>query len=662
MHQNRPSVFAPLLLTLALASGGCGSEPPAAPPADDGGSPAPAVRIDDEPPGANCPEGGRAIHKGEDDDGDGVLDPGEIDATEYVCAEQGEGDLPELLTTRAEEPRGEHCPHGGTAVRSGLDLDGDGALDAQEVSGTTYVCAGAPPEEPEQTPERLVRIDEEQAGPNCIAGGAAVHAGLDDNADGTLDDEEIDHTDHVCGASLVGDYAVTDLDDLRALEGIRVITGTLTLLPELATVVSLPDLVYVGGSFEVEHAYALERLELPALAQVGGDLSVIFAPALRSLSLPSLARVGGALGLSWVDQLTAAELPELAEAGARLEPRLDAIAIQADALAELAMPSLRRSGGGIHLRGAALERVAFPALIEAGRFELWDSLAVQALEFPVLEAVRGDLIVWGIAAAEIALPRLLTVAGDLDVVDAQGAARLSLPELRGVGGTLLLARCAQLTALELPRLASAPRVIIRDQGRLTSFSLPALATVEEQVGIWYNPSLTDFSLPALRQTEWLSLSGNPRLAGLGGLAQLESVSRLMTVEDNLALEDLSGLAALSVLGGFLEIRGNHAMTRVGLARLERAKLIEIGRVGSGGNDRLGVVDMPALRRVDGLGISSNDRLTDLSLPSLTRIPGALNISMNPALPQCEAEALAAQLTGQPEQVYLGGNDDAGTCE
>ncbi|WP_437498461.1 DUF7151 family protein [Sorangium sp. So ce1099] len=665
MHQDRPSVFAPLLLTLALASAACGSEPPAAPPAGDGGSPAPAVRIDDEPPGASCPEGGRAIHKGEDDDGDGVLDPGEIDATEYVCAERGGGDLPELLTTRAEEPPGEHCPHGGTAVRSGLDLDGDGALDAQEVSGTTYVCAGAPPEEPEepeQTPERLVRIDEEPAGPNCVAGGAAVHAGLDDDGDGALGDDEIDHTDHVCGASLVGDHAVTDLDDLQALEGIRVITGTLTLAPELATVVSLPDLAYVGGSLDVEHAYVLERLELPALAHVGGDLSMLFVPALRSLSLPSLARVGGALGLSQVRQLAAVELPALTEVGARLEPRLDAVAIQADALAELAMPSLRRSGGGIHLRGAALERVAFPALMEVGRFELWDSLAVQALELPVLQEVRGDLIVWGIAAAEIALPRLLTVAGDLDVVDAQAAARLSLPELRGVGGTLVLARCAQLTDLELPRLASAPRFILRDQARLTSFSLPALATVKEQVGIWYNPSLTDFSLPALRQTEWLSLSGNPRLAGLGGLAQLESVSLLMTVEDNLALADLSGLAALSVLGGYLEISGNHAMTRVGLARLERAEVIDIGRVGISGNDRLEVVDMPALRRVDGLGISWNDRLTDLSLPSLARIPGGLNISMNPALPQCEAEALAAQLVAQPEHVYLGGNDDGGTCE
>lgn len=520
------------------------------------------------------------------------------------------------------------------------------------------MCAGAPPEQP---PERLVRIDEEPAGPSCIAGGTAVHTGLDDDGDGTLDEEEIDATERVCGASLVGDYTVARVEDLAALDGIRVITGTLTISAELATVVSLPDLAYVGGSIEARSAYGLDQLELPALAQVGGDFNMDSAPGLRSFSLPSLERVGGALKLAYLNQLAAVELPALTEVGVRVEPGVDAITVNAEALTALEMPSLRRSGG-IYLRGRAIERIAFPALSEAGGFELYDGLAVQALELPALREVRRDLHLWGVAAAEIALPSLMTVAGSLFVADAQNAARLSLPALKSVGYAFVVARCAQLTALDVPRLASAPHVIVRDLATLTSFSLPRLSAAEERVGVWYNPALTSFSLPELRRTRWLSVLDNPRLTGLGGLAQLESVSALMEVDDNTALEDLSGLASLSHIGGELHIRGNHAMTRVGLARLERARVIEIGSIGVAGNDRLEVVDMPALRRADGLHIMSNDLLTDLVLPTLTRVPGALTVGWNPALPQCEAEALAAQLTGEPEQIYLGSNDDDGTCE
>ncbi len=43
------------------------------------------IDVTDEPAGANCAEGGVRVDAGVDDDGDGVLDPGEIDTTEYVC-------------------------------------------------------------------------------------------------------------------------------------------------------------------------------------------------------------------------------------------------------------------------------------------------------------------------------------------------------------------------------------------------------------------------------------------------------------------------------------------------------------------------------------------------------------------------------------------------
>ncbi|MGK3962674.1 hypothetical protein WMF38_00615 [Sorangium sp. So ce118] len=656
MPRGRPLLFAPWLLAVALANGGCGSDGPSAP---DGEAGALAARVEDEPPGANCPGGGHAIHEGRDDDGDGALDPGEIDATEYVCAEQGE--LPGLLTTQAEEPPGEPCPHGGTAVRSGLDLDGDGALDAAEVAETTYVCAGAPTEEPEQAPERLVRIDEEPAGPRCLVGGAAVHSGVDDDRDGALDEEEIDDTEYVCDGSFIGDYTVNDADALLALDGIRVITGRLVIRWDQATAVALDDLAYVGGSLQVVDPDALERLSLPALAHVGGDLSVTSAPLLRSMSLPSLWRVGGALRLWDIDQLAALSLPELTEIGGALDPLADALLIQMEALADLAVPSLQRSGGRIYLDTPALERIAFPALFEAGGIDVTDGSAAQALELPVLREVHGDLSLTNVAAAQIALPRLEATAGRLSVSFAPRAARLSLPALRAVGDTFGVSASAELTDLDAPLLESAPQVMIEHLPKLTSFSLPALSTVQKRVSIVYNESLTRFSLPALRRTEWLTVWDNPRLTGLDGLAQLESVSQHIMLDGNLALEDLSGLASLAFIGGNLEIMGHHAMTRVGLSKLVKARFILIGRLGDG-NDRLEVVDLPLLHEVDALGIVENERLTDLALPSLASVVGALTIAWNPAMPQCEAEALAAQLTEPPAEVHLHSNDDGGTCD
>ena len=48
------------------------------------------------------------------------------------------------------EPPGPNCEHGGTAVRSGLDGDGDGSLSDDEISNVQYVCRDAP--SPETTP------------------------------------------------------------------------------------------------------------------------------------------------------------------------------------------------------------------------------------------------------------------------------------------------------------------------------------------------------------------------------------------------------------------------------------------------------------------------------------------------------------------------------
>lgn len=144
-----------------------------------------------EPPGEECPEGGARVDAGIDDDGDGILDPDEIDSTSYVCDGMMGGRGTEALVSLSDEPAGENCASGGTRIDAGLDDDGDGVLDPEEVDSTAYACsiAGA---------VSLVSLTPEPPGPSCAGGGQRVDVGIDDDGDGVLDPEEIDSTAYVC--------------------------------------------------------------------------------------------------------------------------------------------------------------------------------------------------------------------------------------------------------------------------------------------------------------------------------------------------------------------------------------------------------------------------------------------------------------------------------
>jgi hypothetical protein len=156
-----------------------------------------------EPLGSRCPTGGLRVDTGLDDDGDGMLAPAEIEATRYVCSgANGPVGAPSLIDANIE-PAGEHCGEGGYLVRSGEDEDGDGSLDAGEVDATEYVCHG------QDGTVSLVRILPEAAGGTCLAGGVRIESGLDANRDGILDDGEVSASALVCGAGTGADACMS---------------------------------------------------------------------------------------------------------------------------------------------------------------------------------------------------------------------------------------------------------------------------------------------------------------------------------------------------------------------------------------------------------------------------------------------------------------------
>jgi hypothetical protein len=195
MHAQKLSTFAfAFCANLFVATTGCGASN-----GSDGADGLSALTTNTpEPAGENCSNGGARVDFGVDDNADGVLDGDEVDSTIYICnGDDGTNgtdgaDGATSLVSWTEEPAGDNCPNGGTRVDVGLDDNADAVLDESEIDGTTYICNGA------DGLTSLVSMITEPPGTNCATGGQKVETGLDDDADGTLDASEVDSTMYVC--------------------------------------------------------------------------------------------------------------------------------------------------------------------------------------------------------------------------------------------------------------------------------------------------------------------------------------------------------------------------------------------------------------------------------------------------------------------------------
>lgn len=114
------------------------------------------VRVQVEPAGSHCAQGGSAVQAGLDSNSNGVLDNSEVTSTSYVCSgptgatgptgstgSTGSAGYDSLLLLTAE-PAGANCTYGGQRAESGLDTNRNGVLDITEVTRTSFLCSAAP--------------------------------------------------------------------------------------------------------------------------------------------------------------------------------------------------------------------------------------------------------------------------------------------------------------------------------------------------------------------------------------------------------------------------------------------------------------------------------------------------------------------------------------
>lgn len=146
-----------------------------------------------EAPGNNCQNGGLLIQIGLDVNENGTLEPEEVNSTSFVC--NGIDQYQNLIRI-TNEPPSINCVNGGQTIRTGLDLNNNGILEDNEVNNTVYVCNGL------DGINSLIKSTSEEAGENCTNGGIKIEFGLDNNANGILDEAEITSTSYVCNGTV----------------------------------------------------------------------------------------------------------------------------------------------------------------------------------------------------------------------------------------------------------------------------------------------------------------------------------------------------------------------------------------------------------------------------------------------------------------------------
>ncbi|MBU1510612.1 hypothetical protein KKD52_09650, partial [Myxococcota bacterium] len=175
------------------------------------------LHVEEVAPGEECPYGGQRYYWGLDVNGNDFLDEDERTSSQIVCQSgPGTGGGLSTLVSVADEPAGADCTYGGVAVRSGLDDNADGLLQVEEIDATSFVCHGAPGVDGNTGIISLVRLADEPAGVHCTYGGVAIHTGPDTDTDNYLDDTEITSTSYSCHGA-PGTAGIDGADGLSSL-------------------------------------------------------------------------------------------------------------------------------------------------------------------------------------------------------------------------------------------------------------------------------------------------------------------------------------------------------------------------------------------------------------------------------------------------------------
>jgi len=139
------------------------------------------------------------------------------------------------VRTSILSPDDQICENGGVLVEAGIDVNGNGLLDQDEVDSVDPICqleTQAAGTAGDATLNSLVALSQEPIGTNCLTGGVKIDTGIDWNQNRVLDSAEITVTEFVCNeedgllvntGTITGD--VIDYDSGVPLSGAEIAAG-----------------------------------------------------------------------------------------------------------------------------------------------------------------------------------------------------------------------------------------------------------------------------------------------------------------------------------------------------------------------------------------------------------------------------------------------------
>ncbi|QDF08118.1 hypothetical protein BHS04_33650 [Myxococcus xanthus] len=596
------------------------------------------TRVANEPSGPNCERGGKAVLSGLDLDDDGVLDDDEVTGTEYICVTPSPG----ILVRTRQLPPGEPCALGGQLTRAGMDLDADGILSDDEVTREVHGCMESAPV--------LARVRPLMTHPMvCRYDNALLEAGVDLNENGVLDEHELRAAARFCA-----DPAVTLLRQRPEPEGPNCTTGGALVEAGVDTNQNtvLDDAEVLAGSYvcqlsathdgtyAVENAADLEALK--SFSIIRGELAIEHTDV-TTVVLPGLVSVEGPLSIHDNPALTRVELSGLRYVGGTL--------------------SIRGSNPLNEVRVGPQTPEALPA-VRVDSLTLYTLPALSSLSGVAAVAPYFDLTVWntGVLWSPDTFPHVQVLAGTLTVHKNAALEKLPVSRLKEVGGSVTISDNPMLQSLEgLGPLTRVGGVLdLSSNNALTHLTgLEHLTVVKDRIIVMNNARLLDLRFDALSETGALAVAGNALLEQVGPMPSLLRVQGDVILAENPRLLRATDLPELQSMGGALFVTRNPLLTD--LSGFQQVTWMDGLYVT--GNDALeDLGTLGSLHTVGTLELRKNPAMTALNLDALARVRDAFIVTENPRLPSCRATMLADDVyTGPPEERLIGNNDSVTPC-
>jgi hypothetical protein len=399
------------------------------------------------------------------------------------------------------------------------------------------------------------------------------------------------------GVALSGTVILETQAELDAFgqQGITFLDGSL-IIGRTTGVDSITSLAPLAGLKEI--AYSLTLNATCAIAGLEGLEGLEYAGVLQIGALPHL------------EILT---LPALKTAGS--------VTVQNTVTFIVEFPALERVSKLFSLN-CPLYRLSLPQLQKAGSLTLAAasnaSTSLAQIDLPALKEVEGNVAVSNLSSVtKLNLPELKKAGG----FSFNGMTKLSFIyalKLEETTGTMNFSNLSGLTELNFPELKHVSILTVSSCKNLSMLELPKLEEVTETITFSGLSGLAELRLPVLKRTGSLTVSSCITLSMLE-IPKLEEITVAMSFSGLTGLSNLR-LPALKQLGTTITVSSCEKLSVLEVPQLETAKSISLNGVSLNG-----IAGFTALQTAETVSLTSLLNWTTTTFPAAIQRIDALII-------------------------------------